>query len=54
MYHTCCDYVRSISYIRDITINRSIIYKQELNQVHCPEPEYDSRKPHKQFFENMF
>jgi hypothetical protein len=53
MYHIC-DYVRSNSYIKVITINHSIIYKQELNQLHCPEPEYGGRKPPNLFFKAVF
>jgi hypothetical protein len=53
MYHTC-DYLRSISFIRGITTNHSIIYKEELNYLQFTEPKYGSRKPPKLFFLNMF
>jgi len=53
MYHTC-DNVRSISYIRGITINHLIIYKQKLNQLHCHETEYGSQKPPNLFLKNVF
>ena len=49
MYHIC-DYVRNISYIVVVTVHLSITYKEELNQLRCPEAEYGSRKTLNHFF----
>ena len=53
MYHIC-DYVRNISYIVVVTVHLSITYKEELNQLRCPEAEYGSRKLPNLYFKNTF